>query len=104
MDTVFTDPAAGHYDEIARIGFLDMAGRIADPGGHKRSCAAVYERFAQIPVVEHYSAVHVGYTALVGAVAHTEMHAFEHASRVQQPGRQRFSSVSFPFSSADSPR
>ena len=84
VDAVLADAPARHDDDVPGQGPFLIAWLPVQAAGQQPDGAAVYQRLAEKPLVEHDGAVHRGHAGLVAAVFHSLAHALHDAAGMQQ--------------------
>ena len=90
MNTVFTDTAAAHNDQVAGFDPFGSTGDTVDGFGEFTGGTAENKRFADIAVIKEFPAVGVGNTTLVAAVDHALVHTVTETAGMKQTFRNQF--------------
>ena len=90
VDTVFTDTAAGHNDDVTRFDIFFPAVLITDLPGNRTDSTAINQRFTNITFIKIFPADRIRDTALITAVDHTFVNTGTETARMEQAFRHIF--------------
>ena len=90
MNTIFTDAATGHDNEITGQRLLVLRGLTVDLLGHNTDGAAEHQRLSGKTIIKIKGAIHRGDPALIASMFHPFPYTLKNTFRMQQAGRDLF--------------